>query len=120
MKKFTKKGSALLQVLVLSALISTIVVILLKFSVTRTGNMVQTKTIVGSKLAMQSCMSILAEEEINRINTGRPPYFEENESYICNIPGYDITITREPFRNNSAQDHATGVVRELKFKVRFF
>ena len=119
MKKLTMKGSALLQVLVLSALISTIVVVLLKFSVTRTANQVQTKMLVGSKMAMQACMSILAEEEVSRISSGQRPYFEENESFPCNIDGYAITISRRNYHNNDWQDHATGVVRQLDFVVHF-
>ncbi|MBQ4493827.1 MAG: hypothetical protein II972_04440 [Elusimicrobiaceae bacterium] len=61
MKKLNFKGSALVQVLVLGALIATIVVVLLKFSITRTSNMVQTKSLVGSKMAVQGCMTMLNE-----------------------------------------------------------
>lgn len=94
MKQQNNKGSALLQVLVLGALISTIVVVLLKFSVTRTANMVQTKTLIGSNTAVQDCLTLLNEEETRRIETGTLPYFVDNTEYRCSFEGYDVTITK--------------------------
>ena len=119
MKKFNLKGSALIQVLVLSAIISTIVVVLLKFSVTRTSNMVQTKHIVGSKLAVQGCMTKLNNEEVSRVESGRLSYFEENTVFHCSYGNYDIEITRGNYTNNNNQDHSSGIVRPLNFKVTF-
>jgi hypothetical protein len=86
------KGSALLQVLVLGALISTIVVVLLRFSSTRTANMVQTKNLVGSNIAVQSCYNLLSEEDARRIEIGKVPYLTEKSTFYCSIDGYNITI----------------------------
>ena len=94
MKQQNNKGSALMQVLVLGALISTIVVVLLKFSVTRMANMVQTKTLIGSNTAVQDCLTLLNEEETRRIESGILPYFADNTQYSCSFEGYDVTITR--------------------------
>ncbi len=120
MKKLNLKGSALIQVLVLSAIIATIVVVLLKFSITRTSNMVQTKHIVGSKLAVQGCISILNEEELKRVQAGKVSYFEENETFHCSYGNYNIDITRGDYTNNNAYDHSTGIVRPLNFKVSLY
>lgn len=117
MKKLNFKGSALMQVLVLSALIVTIVVVLLKFSITRTSNMVQTKTVISAKMAVQGCMAFLNEEEIQRVNDGRLPYFEENTTYHCSYSNYIIDITRGTYNNNNTQDYAAGIVRPLNFKI---
>jgi|GEM_PF-2949736 hypothetical protein len=115
MKIFNRKGSALLQVLVLSAVVSTIVVILLKFAITRTSNTIQTKHIVGAKIAMQSCMSALNEEELRRVTEGRAPYFEENAEFPCAISDYEVTIKR-----GNDFSHNDGIVRPLEFTIRFF
>lgn len=125
MKKINFKGSALLQVLVLSALIATIVVVLLKFSITRTSNMVQTKHVVSSELAVQGCMSMLNEEEVNRLNNGLLPYFEdpengENPVFYCSFSNYGISITRGEYKNNNMQDHSIGIVRPLNFKIEIY
>lgn len=121
MKKLNFKGSALVQVLVLGALIATIVVVLLKFSITRTSNMVQTKSLVGSKMAVQGCMTMLNEEEIRRINDGLPPYFEDgNSDFHCSYGNYGITITPGAYTNNNQRDHASGIVRPLTFRVELY
>lgn len=96
MKIKNNKGSALLQVLVIGALIATIVVVLLRFSVTRTANMSQTRNLVGSNLAVQSCMDSLNEEETRRMSLGILPYFDEGHSeYACALSGYQVVITRD-------------------------
>lgn len=115
MKKLNCKGSALLQVLVLSAVIATIVVVLLKFSITRTSNAIQTKHVVGAKSAMQACMSLLNEEELNRMTQGRAPYFEENSEFPCSYSGYSAVITR-----SNSFSHGDGIVRPLEFKITFY
>lgn len=118
MKKLNFKGSALLQVLVLSALISTIVVVLLKFAITRTSNTIQTKHIVGAKIAMQSCMSLLNEEELSRMNNGLSSYFEENETFTCSIDNYSVNIKRGVLGQEFS--HNQGIVRPLEFSITFF
>ncbi|MBR4508965.1 MAG: hypothetical protein IKP23_05830 [Elusimicrobiaceae bacterium] len=120
MKKMNFKGSALVQVLVLGALIATIVVVLLKFSITRTSNMVQTRNIVTSKLAVQGCFARLNEEEIRRATEGLPPYFEEESTFPCASDNYTITVTRGNYENNNHRDHSTGVVRPLTFTITLF
>ena len=115
MKKLNFKGSALLQVLVLSALISTIVVVLLKFAITRTSNTIQTKNIINGKLAMQSCMAMLNKEEARRINMGLPSYFETNTEFPCSVNNYSAVITP-----GTGFSYGTGIVRPLEFKITFF
>lgn len=124
MKKFNSTGSALMQVLVLGALIATIVVVLLKFSITRTSNMIQTKNMVAAKIAMQGCLSKLNEEETRRIINGEKPFFEgtgeDNIPFNCTINNYEVEITRGEYKNNNRRDFSTGIVRPLKVKVQFF
>ncbi len=122
MKILNRKGSALLQVLVLSAVISTIVVVLLKFAITRTSNTIQTKYMVGTKLAMESCMSALNEEELRRLNEGRAPYFEENEEFPCALSNYSAFIRRKTSGVNATPvfSHSAGIVRPLEFTVTFY
>ncbi len=115
MKKLNCKGSALLQVLVLSAVIATIVVVLLKFSITRTSNTIQTKHVVGAKTAMQSCMTLLNEEELNRMTQGLSPYFEENDEFPCSYSNYSAVI-----RRGNSFSHGEGIVRPLEFIITFY
>lgn len=120
MKKINIKGSALVQVLVLSALISTIVVVLLKFAMTRSSNMVQMKNTVGARLAVQGCMAQLNEVEIARANNGQVPYFEENTTFTCSFDNYMIEATRGNYANNNRRDFSPGVVRPVNFKITLY
>lgn len=109
MKIFGNKGSALVQVLVLGTLIATIVVVLLRFSVTRTANMSQTKNLIGSSMAMKSCLNLLNDEETRRMELGKVPYLTENSTYYCSVPGYDIAIT---------ETTTNGISRRLNFTIK--
>lgn len=118
--RLNKKGAALLQVLVLSALIATIVVVLLKFSITRAANALQTKHTLQTKIAIQSCLNLLSEEDSVRISQGQVPYLYENNSYTCDINNYSVKITPVTDTNDTTQDLATGKVRKLNFEVTFY
>lgn len=109
MKIFGNKGSALVQVLVLGTLIATIVVVLLRFSVTRTANMSQTKNLIGSSMAMKSCLNLLNDEDTRRIELGKKPYLTENTTYYCSVPGYDIAITEVA---------TTAISHQLNFTIK--
>lgn len=61
-----RKGSALMQVLVLGSVIATIVLLVLRFSMSRTTNVVKTKRRVISKAVAEACFA-----QINAIITAR-------------------------------------------------
>lgn len=61
-----KKGSALMQVLVLGSVIATIVLLVLRFAMSRTTNVVKTKRRIVSKAVAEACFA-----QINAIITSR-------------------------------------------------
>lgn len=61
-----RKGSALMQVLVLGSVIATIVLLVLRFAMSRTTNVVKTKRRVVSKAVAEACYA-----QINAIITAR-------------------------------------------------
>lgn len=87
------KGSALMQVLVLGSVIAAIVLLVLRFSVTRTTNIVKTKRRVAAKAYAEACMaqynSIAMERELN----GLPPLIEYTCTLNINKNGVDSVIT---------------------------
>ncbi|MDR1684472.1 MAG: hypothetical protein LBR90_03320 [Elusimicrobiota bacterium] len=68
-----KKGSALLQVLVIGALIATFSVVILRFSFTRTINTVKTTRYVAAKNYAEGCMAWFTADAMLRELVGRPP-----------------------------------------------
>ena len=117
MKNFNNKGSALLQVLVLGALIITIVTVLIRFSITRTSNMMQTKTLVGSNVAVEACLSMLNEEEARRVSAGAKSYFDDgNEYFLCSVEGYEIQLNRDSNPGDSS-DTSVYYNDELSNKI---
>ncbi len=93
MFRMNNRGSALMQVLVLGSVIAAIVLLVLRFSVTRTTNIVKTKRRVAAKAYAEACMaqynSIAMERELN----GLPPLTEYTCSLKINKNGVDSVIT---------------------------
>lgn len=68
-----KKGSALMQVLVLGGVIAGIVVLLLRFSTARTVNVVKTLRKMPAKAYAEGCMAQFTAAAMLRELRGRPP-----------------------------------------------
>ncbi|MDR0734814.1 MAG: hypothetical protein LBG16_03895 [Elusimicrobiota bacterium] len=68
-----KKGSALMQVLVLGGVIAGIVVLLLRFSTARTVNVVKTLRKMPAKAYAEGCMAQFTAAAMLRELHGRPP-----------------------------------------------
>lgn len=85
---FTKKGSALMQVLVLGSIIASLSVLLLRYTVTRSANVLKTKKVLQTEPIAESCantyMAFLAAREL----TGLPTLgidTSSNETFHCPI-----------------------------------
>jgi hypothetical protein len=68
-----KKGSALLQVLVLGSIIASVVILLLRFSITRTTNVVKTTRKLAAKAYAEGCLAKFTAETMLRELHGLPP-----------------------------------------------
>jgi hypothetical protein len=71
-----KKGSALLQVLIMGSIIASISVLLLRFAVTRTTNMVKTTRKIPARMYAEACMSQITLDAVGNEFIGRPPRFD--------------------------------------------
>lgn len=85
---FNKKGSALMQVMVLGSIIAAIIVMLMRFSVGRTTNMLKTKRTVEAKEFFEACMAQYNTMAMERAMAGYPPYIDPSsnaETFTCNV-----------------------------------
>jgi len=82
---FNKKGSALMQVMVLGSIIAAIIVMLMRFSVGRTANMLKTKREVQAKAFMEGCLAQYNTMAMERALKGYPILLDGNnkELFTC-------------------------------------
>ena len=90
---FNKKGSALMQVMVLGSVIAAIIIMLMRFAVGRTGNMLKTKRVVQAKAYAEGCIAQYNTMAMERALEGYPvPVNSDNkELFECNIDGKNAT-----------------------------
>jgi len=69
----SKKGSALMQVLVIGLIVATFAILMLRYAVTRSSNITRTERILETEVVAESClgqyMTYLAYAELH----GKPP-----------------------------------------------
>ena len=69
----SKKGSALMQVMVIGLIIATFSVMILRYAITRSANLTRTTRILSSQISAESCldqyMAFMATAELS----GEPP-----------------------------------------------
>lgn len=116
----TKKGSALMQVMVVGLIVAAFSVLMLRYAVTRSANLSRTERILESKVVADSCldqyMAYLAEAEL----FGRPTSdaITFNCLYYSSMTAADpstIEISVQPGTNEANKD-----VSVLKFTVPAF
>lgn len=84
-----KKGSALMQVLVLGSVIAAIVLLVLRLAMTRTTNVVKTKRKVSAKAYAESCLAQYNAISMVREEKGLPPV----TTFQCTVGGVTKTMT---------------------------
>ena len=87
---FNKKGSALMQVMVLGSIIAAIIVMLMRFSLGRTSNMLKTKRVIASKAYAEGCIAQYNARAVERAMAGEPPIIDgsNQEKFTCNTDIY--------------------------------
>lgn len=78
-----RRGSAMMQVLVLGSIIASIVILLLRFAVTRTVNITKTRRMIAAKAYAEGCMAQFTSVAFRRELHGRPPY--DNTSGVYDL-----------------------------------
>lgn len=74
----SKKGAAILQVLLLAAVLAGIATMILRFAVSRTSSARQNRRLVAAQLAIESCMA-----EVNEIWVSKSPEAFERDWNEC-------------------------------------
>lgn len=91
------RGSALMQVMVMGSIIAAIIVMLMRFSMGRTSNMLKTKRVVASKSYAEGCIAQYNTIAMERAMKGIPIKLDghNKEKFTCNVDGVstDIYIT---------------------------
>lgn len=97
-----KKGSALMQVMVLGSVIAAIIIMLMRFAVGRTGNMLKTKRVIQAKAYAEGCIAQYNTMAMERALEGLPvPVDGDNkETFTCIIDG-----------KNAVPSHGDGSVK---------
>lgn len=92
MKIFSKKGSALLQVLVVSVIMALMAALLLRLSSSRAGTVVRTTALVTAEAAVQGCQqqinqifTCLGNDYLNPPDGAAPPGFCTTDAMRINI-----------------------------------
>lgn len=84
-----KKGSALMQVLVLGSVIAAVVLLVLRLAMTRTTNVVKTKRKVSAKAYAESCLAQYNAIAMVREEKGLPPI----STFSCVVDGVTKSVT---------------------------
>ena len=89
----SKKGSALMQVLVIGLIVATFAILMLRYAVTRSSNISRTERILETEVIAESCleqyMAYLAYAELH----GKPPVLESKFDckYFNNMTASDLS-----------------------------
>jgi len=86
-----KKGSALLQVLVLGTVIAAIVLLVLRVAMTRVTNVTKTRRKVSAKSFAESCISQYEAMAMTREENGLPPVSSDN--FTCLVGDATRTVS---------------------------
>ena len=116
---FNKKGSALMQVMVLGSVIAAIIVMLMRFAVGRTGNMLKTKRVIQAKAYAEGCIAQYNTMAMERALEGFPVPVNSDgkELFTCTIDGKNAASVNGS--NQIEVDYASTVtgVGIIKFDV---
>ncbi|MBQ3934009.1 MAG: hypothetical protein II726_02325 [Elusimicrobiaceae bacterium] len=107
----SKKGSALMQVLVIGLIIAAFAVLMLRYAVTRSSNLARTDRILKSQITADSCLDQYMSYRATAELYGQP-YISTN---TLNCSAYDIsgtttTITMTPTPKTDVDGSAMTVV----------
>lgn len=88
-----KKGSALMQVMVMGSIIAAIIVMLMRFAMGRTSNMLKTKRTVMAKSYAEGCIAQYNTLAMQRAMEGFPVNVNGNkETFNCKINGIEMPM----------------------------
>lgn len=94
MIKLNKKGSALMQVMIMGSIIAAIIIMLMRFAVGRTSNMLKTKRTIASKAYAEGCIAQYNAVAVERALAGIPPLLDgsNQEKFTCTVGGINTDI----------------------------
>ncbi|MBO4707306.1 MAG: hypothetical protein J5594_01945 [Elusimicrobiaceae bacterium] len=100
----SKKGSALMQVLVIGLIIATFAILILRYAVTRSANISRTARVLEADIVADSCleqyMSFLAAADLS----GMPPTGMDMNCRFYTNPGVDDSIGNIAMTSTSGTD----------------
>lgn len=114
----SKKGSALMQVMVIGLIVAAFAVLMLRYAVTRSANLSRTSRILESQIIADSCldqyMSFQAAAELS----GKPPYdLKMNCLYFPSYGNAVSTITMYTSSNTVNTDGTNIIVTSFTISV---
>ena len=94
MRILNKRGSALMQVMVMGSIIAAIIIMLMRFAIGRTSNMLKTKRVIASKAYAEGCIAQYNAVAVERALDGVPPLLDgsNQEKFTCTIDGVTTDI----------------------------
>ncbi len=113
MQVLNKRGAALFQVLIVSAILAGIAAMVLRSSLSRTLSARQMRHTISAQIAIEACMA-----EINNLWAAKTPeqyaedldvcrFYQSSEtnitSYTCEVSGKEITATISPSGDSEAK-----------------
>lgn len=89
----SKKGSALMQVMVIGLIIAAFAVMMLRYAVTRSANLSRTERILSSQIVADSCLDQYMAFQATAELSGEPPCFNLNMDclYITGNSGTTVS-----------------------------
>lgn len=109
-----RKGSALMQVLVLGSVIAAIVMLVLRLAITRTTNVVKTKRKVSAKAYAESCLAQYNAIAMVREENGLPPL--ALSSFSCTVGGVTKTMAVNSGAGTDVKQMVVDVTNTDKLK----
>ena len=100
----SKKGSALMQVMVIGLIIATFSVMILRYAITRSANLTRTTRILSSQISADSCldqyMALIATSELS----GEPICEYDSECILIERPSAEPYMRTAPMDGRLATD----------------
>ncbi len=111
----SKKGSALMQVLVIGLIVATFAIMILRYAVTRSANLSRTARILESDIVADSCMDQYMAFQAAADLSGIPPY---SLDMGCAVYKEDDTLDTITMYGTSATDIDNSYMVVTTFTVQ--
>jgi hypothetical protein len=113
----SKKGSALMQVMVIGLIIAAFSVMILRYAITRSANLTRTTRVLSSQISAESCldqyMAFIATSELS----GEPPCSLDTECILINGSSASPNTTTSPMTARLATDVDQSLMVVTTFTV---